>query len=310
MHVNNEMLLVEKKGCDPMNALLSPVLTKRLANFKLTSKQIVRGGHKGERRSQRLGSSLEFSDYRLYSPGDDLRQIDWNTFARTNKFYIKRFLDEQELSVSVYLDCTKSMGIVKGKWLRAKQLAAACSFLTLANADRLRFTPIASPSNTYPDTKGKAMINHVIDFIDQVSIASDVERFGQQLLHKSRAGKKGSLTILISDFLDDPDNLFSALKQMQARHQQVLLLQVVLPEEMNPDYVGDLQLIDIETTKYREVSMSQKVIDQYKQLFENHTNQIKSFCQKRGMELIVCPTSQSVEETVFSTLMHKGWLRR
>ncbi|WP_208588824.1 DUF58 domain-containing protein [Gracilibacillus suaedae] len=293
-----------------MSALLSPVLTKRLANFKLTSKRIVRGGHKGERRSQRLGSSLEFSDYRLYSPGDDLRQIDWNTFARTRKFYIKRFLDEQELSVSIYLDCTKSMAIVNEKWLRAKQLAATCSFLTLANSDRLRVIPIASAAKSYPDTKGKAMINDVIDFVDQVSIASGDERFGQQLIKKSNTWKKRSLTILISDFLDDPDDLFLVLKQMQARRQQVLLLQVVLPQEMNPDYVGDLQLIDIETTKQREISMSRKVIDQYKQLFDNHTNEIKSFCQRRGMELVVCPTSHSLEETIFSTLMHKGWLRR
>lgn len=271
---------------------------------------MVRGGHKGERRSQRLGSSLEFSDYRLYSPGDDLRQIDWNTYARTSKFYIKRFLDEQELPVSIYLDCTKSMGIAKEKWLRAKQLAAACTFLALANSDRLKFTAIASPSNSYPDTKGKAMINHVMDCIDQTAVATDEQRFGQQLLQASRSGRKGALTILISDFLDDPDDLFSALKQMQARHQQVLLLQVVLPEEINPDYIGDLQLIDIETTREREVSMSQKVLHQYKQLFQNHTNQIKSFCQKRGMEFISCPTSQSVEETIFSSLMQKGWLRR
>jgi uncharacterized protein (DUF58 family) len=293
-----------------LSTLIPPVLSKRLANFKLTSKQIVRGGHKGERRSQRLGSSLEFSDYRLYSPGDDLRQIDWNTYARSQKFYIKRFLDEQELSVSVYLDCTKSMGITKEKWLRAKQLAASFTFLTLANSDRLSFIPIASPSNAYPHTKGKAMINSVLQFIEKAAVADRDERFGQQLIKRSNAGRKGSLNILISDFLDDPADLFLALKQMQARHQQVLLIQVVLPEEINPAYIGDLKLVDIETSNQREVWMSQKVIDNYKQLFENHTDKIKSFCQQRGMELILCPTSKSLEETIFSSLMRKGWIRR
>ncbi|WP_164670101.1 DUF58 domain-containing protein [Virgibacillus doumboii] len=293
-----------------MTTLLPPVLSKRLANFKLTSKRIVRGGHKGERRSQRQGTSLEFSDYRLYNPGDDLRQIDWNTYARTQKYYVKRFLDEQELSVSIYLDCTKSMGVTNEKWDRAKQLAASFTFLTLANSDRLSFIPVASPSGIYPYTKGKAMTNKVIHFIDEVSVANGEERFGQHLVKKSNQGRKGSLNVIISDFLDDPANLFSAIKKMQARHQQVLLIQVVLPEEVDPDYIGDLQLVDIETTGRREVSMSPKVIDNYKQLFENHTDKIKSFCHRRGMELIICPTSTSLEETIFSSIMRKGWIGR
>ncbi|SES01720.1 Protein of unknown function DUF58 [Gracilibacillus ureilyticus] len=293
-----------------MSGLLSPVLTKRLANYKITSRKIVRGGHKGERRSIRLGSSLEFSDYRLYSPGDDLRQIDWNTYARSQKFYIKRFLDEQELSVSIYLDCTKSMGITDEKWRRAKQLAASFTFLTLANSDRLSFIPVVSPSGTYPHTKGKAMVNSVIHFIEQASVSNGEERFGQQLSQHSTTGRKGSLNVLISDFLEDPADLFLALKKMQARHQQVLLIQVLLPEEIDPDYTGDLQLVDIETSNQREVSMSQKVISQYKQLFESHTEKIKSFCQKRGMELVLCPVSTNLEETIFSTLMQKGWIRR
>lgn len=180
-----------------MSTLLSPVLSKRLANFKLTSKRIVRGGHKGERRSQRQGSSLEFSDYRLYSLGDDLRQIDWNTYARTQKYYIKRFLDEQELAVSVYLDCTKSMGVTNEKWKRARQLAAVFTFLTLANADRLSFIPIASPSDTYPYTKGRAMTNRVIDFIEKTSLTNGEERFGQHLIRRASQGKKGSLNVQI-----------------------------------------------------------------------------------------------------------------
>ncbi|WP_226037554.1 DUF58 domain-containing protein [Aquibacillus saliphilus] len=290
--------------------LLSPVLSKRLTNFKLVSKRIVRGGHKGERRSQRLGSSLEFSDYRLYSPGDDLRQIDWNTYARTKKYYIKRFLDEQELSVSVYLDSTKSMGVTSVKWNRAKQLAGAFSFLALANSDRLSFIPVASSSRSYPYTKGMAMTNKVMDFIEQASLTNGKERFGQQLIKVANQGRQGSLNILISDFLDDPEDLFMAIKKMQAKHQQVLLIQVVLPEEVDPDYLGDLQLVDIESAKFREVSMSKKVIENYKHLFENHTTKMKSFCRKRGMDMIICPTSNSLEETIFSLIIRKGWIGR
>ncbi|WP_407271585.1 DUF58 domain-containing protein [Radiobacillus sp. PE A8.2] len=293
-----------------MHTLLAPALTKRLANYKILSKQIVRGGHKGERRSQRLGSSLEFSDYRLYNPGDDLRQIDWNTYARTQKYYIKRFLDEQELAVSVYLDCSKSMGVNGDKWHRAQQLAATFAFLSLANADRLSFMPVASDSRAYPYTKGKAMTNKVLNFIEQSKLATSDVRLGEKLLPIAHQGRQGALSILISDFLDEPEALFAAVKKMQAKRQQVLLLQVLLPEEQNPNYVGDLQLIDIETGGLREVSMSRKVLANYKQLYKDHINQIHTFCKERGVDFITCSTSTSLEETVFSLLRQKGWIGR
>ncbi|RYG72425.1 DUF58 domain-containing protein [Lentibacillus lipolyticus] len=293
-----------------MDTLLSPVLANRLSAFRLTSKRVVRGGHKGERRSPRLGSSLEFSDYRLYSPGDDLRQIDWNTYARTQKYYVKRFLDEQELSVSIYLDCTKSMGMKDEKWTRAKEFAAAFAFLALANSDRLSAIPVASPSDVYPYTKGKAMTKRVLPFIEHVSLTDGKEAFGEHLIKKLHQSGKGSLNIVISDFLDDPTDLFAALKKMQARHQQVLLIQVVLPEEVNPEYSGDLQLVDLETAEQRDVAMSPKVINNYKQLFEAHTESIKSFCRQRGMDLLTCPTSDSLEQSLFSSIMRSGWIGR
>ncbi|GAA0432330.1 DUF58 domain-containing protein [Lentibacillus halophilus] len=293
-----------------MHPLLSPVLANRLTAFRLTSKRVVQGGHKGERRSPRLGSSLEFSDYRLYSPGDDLRQIDWNTYARTQKYYVKRFLDEQELSVSIYLDCTKSMGIKQEKWTRAKELAAAFAFLALTNSDRLSVIPVASSTDVYPYTKGKAMTKRVLPFIEQTSLTDGEDAFGEHLnktLHQSR---KGSLNLVISDFLDDPTDLFAALKKMQAKHQQVLLIQIVLPEEVHPDHFGDLQLVDSETTEQRDVTMSPNVIKNYKQLFEAHTESIKSFCRRRGMDLITCPTSDSLEQSLFSSVMRQGWIGR
>ncbi len=293
-----------------MHTLLSPVLANRLTAFRLISKRVVRGGHKGERRSPRLGSSLEFSDYRLYSPGDDLRQIDWNTYARTQKYYVKRFLDEQELSVSIYLDCTKSMGMKQEKWTRAKEFAAAFAFLALTNSDRLSVVPVASPTDVYPYTKGKAMTKRVLQFIERVSLTDGKEAFGEHLAKNLHQSRKGSLNLIISDFLDDPTALFAALKKMQARHQQVLLIQVVLPEEVNPDYLGDLQLVDLETAEQRDVAMSPKVINNYKQLFEAHTQSIKSFCRQRGMDLLTCPTSDSLEQSLFSSMMRQGWIGR
>ena len=96
-----------------MKDLLTSTLMYRLSRHQWQSRKMKRGLHKGGRRSNKQGTSLEFSAYRYYQPGDDLRQIDWNVFARTNKHYIKRFLDEQELIMTIYLDCSNSMKIIQ-----------------------------------------------------------------------------------------------------------------------------------------------------------------------------------------------------
>lgn len=299
-----------RRGRDKVSTLLSPTLTKRLSNYKLSTRELVRGTHKGERRSKRLGSSLEFSDYRLYSAGDDLRQIDWNTYARTQKYYIKRFLDEQELSVSIYIDCTKSIAFSEDKWLRVKQMSGVFTFLTLANSDRLNVVPIASSSKNLPLTKGKAMTKKVISYINELSIANSDEHFGAYLHQSVERSRTGGISLVISDFLDEPTKLFNAIKKLQAKRQQVLLVQVLLPEEANPSYFGDLKLVDVETGDERDISMTPRVLNSYKRRMEEHMSQIHSFCKERGIDFVTCLTSEKLEETVFSTLMRKGWIGR
>lgn len=110
-------------------ALLIPSeLYKKLGTMRLSTKSKLRGQHKGSHRSSRFGASMDFSDYRTYHMGDDVRQIDWNVFARSEKYYIKRFLDEQEMRVHLVVDATKSMA-TEGKWQLAKQLTAAFGHL-------------------------------------------------------------------------------------------------------------------------------------------------------------------------------------
>ncbi|HEX7064599.1 MAG TPA: DUF58 domain-containing protein [Bacillales bacterium] len=291
-----------------MSGLLPSPLMTRLSNYKLASKGMIRGGQKGERRSRRIGTSLEFSDYRLYSPGDDPRQIDWNTYARTQKHYIKQFLDEQELTVNVFLDCTKSMAAEENKWLLTKQIAAVFAQISLTGADRLAVYPVTSTTNPYPLTKGTALVHRVLSYIEKIAVNETGEKFAPLFLHKVNSVRPSGVSVVISDLLEDPERLFQALKRLQAKRQEVRLVQVLLPEEKNPGYAGDLKLTDVESGVERDVTMSRKVLNQYRSRFEQHTHEIESFCRKRGIAYMQLFTTDTLEETFFSKLMAKGWI--
>lgn len=111
----------------------------KISRFQVATASKLRGQHKGSHRSQRFGASLDFSDFREYHLGDDVRQVDWNVFARTDKYFIKRFLDEQEMRVHILLDATKSMG-QHAKWLFARQIVASLGLMVLGRDDRLSFS--------------------------------------------------------------------------------------------------------------------------------------------------------------------------
>ncbi|HET7581065.1 MAG TPA: DUF58 domain-containing protein [Bacillales bacterium] len=291
-----------------MTGLLPSSLMTRLSNYKLSSRGMIRSGQKGERRSRRIGTSLEFSDYRLYNPGDDPRQIDWNTYARTQKHYIKRFLDEQELTVNVFIDCTKSMAAKEHKWLRTRQLAAIFAQISLTGADRLAIYPITSATEPYPLTKGTALVHRVLSYIENVTVNETGEAFTPVFLHKVNSVRPNGLSIVISDLLENPDQLFQALKRLQAKRQEVRLVQLLLPEEADPDYAGDLKLTDVESGAERDVTMSRKVVEQYRRRFEQHTNEIESFCRRRGIGYLQLFSTDTLEEMVFSEFMAHGWI--
>ncbi|HET7658272.1 MAG TPA: DUF58 domain-containing protein [Bacillales bacterium] len=291
-----------------MSGLLDPAVMTRLSSCKLANKRMIHGSYKGERRSGRIGTSLEFSDYRLYSQGDDPRQIDWNTYARTQKHYIKRFLDEQELTVNVFLDCTKSMSVYEEKWRRALELTAAISLMSLSGSDRVAVFPVSSETRDYPLTRGKALIYRVLAHIEEIKVSPSSEKFSSSLLQKIPAVRSNGMSLIISDFLEDPEGLFVALNSLQAKRQEIRLVQLLHPEERDPEYFGDLKLTDVETDEERDVSMSGKVAERYRETLQKHLDIIESFCRTRGIDFLSLSTSETLKNMIFFKLMSNGWI--
>lgn len=286
---------------------VSHELLGRLRKTTLVVQTRKRGAHKGLRRSHKFGSSLEFSDFRAYQPGDDLRQIDWNIYGRTQKHYIKRYLDEQEVKTAIYLDCTKSVSIIPSKWERAKQLAATLSYIALSNEDQVSFTPVANGNPRVIQRKGavqaKATLFDIINLSNESTSLTFTESLHTQLM------KDKQLTIIITDGLEALEKYDTVLKKLAFLNGDVWFIQMLNKLELEPDYQGDVKLIDSETSSELNISMRPKIISQYEQRLHEHLKNLKKICDKYGFRYLPVNDEKTVDEILLRDCISHGWIR-
>ncbi|MFK9092400.1 DUF58 domain-containing protein [Bacillus salipaludis] len=263
-----------------MHSLLS-----RLQKLKLMAKTRRRGAHKGGRTANKFGTSLEFSDFRIYQPGDDVRQIDWNIYGRTQKHYIKRFLDEQELAVTVFLDTSGSMQAIESKWNRAKELAAAFSYISLTGEDRLSFIPVSSRPSAKVSRKGPIYGKKVFYDILQLPKQEGDGTFTQNIQKNSL--KNNQLAILITDGLEPLDSFETLFRLIAAAKQEVTLVQLLSRVELEPIYSGDVKLIDSESKEMVNVSMNDSILENYQKQVKEHNRRLEALCRRFGFRYLV-----------------------
>jgi uncharacterized protein (DUF58 family) len=289
--------------------LLSPALLAQLEKLELVTRRIFRGRMKGERRSKRKGQSVEFADFRNYVPGDDLRFIDWNTYARLDRLFLKMFLEEEDLHFYALIDASASMDFGDPtKLYYAKQLAAALGFIGLVRADRVRIEsigqPLRSPAPVFRGRKSLwRMVSHLeaIEAGQNVPLAEGVKNFCL------RNPGKGVL-VLISDLMDK-QGYESALRYLVSREMDVYVIQILSQEEIDPDVKGDLRLVDCEDADVAEVTISAPLIARYKQTLNAFVDGAKSFCTRRGMNYLLARNDVPVDQLVSSYLRKRGLVR-
>lgn len=294
---------------DP-TTLLDPALLARLDALELLTHRVFRGGKKGERRSRRKGSSVEFADYRDYVRGDDTRHIDWNLFARLERLFIKLFLEEEDLAFYLLLDTSRSMGFGKPltKFAYAQRLAAALGYVALKNQDKVGVTAFSARArDIMRPARGKAMLpkflNHLstLEVDERTSLASAVRDF---VARNTQSG----IVVLISDFLDDR-GYEDALKHFFVRNYEVYCIHVLSPEERNPELLGHLELIDAETGEPQEISVTEVLLKQYRQTLETFCGGLRDWTVARGMSYLAATTDQPVDAMLLNYLRGKGLLR-
>jgi uncharacterized protein (DUF58 family) len=289
--------------------LLSPALLAQLEKLELVTRRIFRGRMKGERRSKRKGQSVEFADFRNYVPGDDLRFIDWNTYARLDRLFLKMFLEEEDLHFYALIDASQSMDFGEPtKLYYAKQLAAALGFIGLVRADRVRIEsigqPLRSPAPVFRGRKSLwRMVAHLeaIEPGQNVSLAEGVKNFCL------RNPGKGVL-VLITDLMDK-HGYESAMRYLVSREMDVYVIQILSQEEIDPDVKGDLRLVDCEDNDVAEVTISAPLIARYKQTLNAFVEGAKTFCTRRGMNYLLARNDVPVDQLVSSYLRKRGLVR-
>ncbi|TQR20162.1 DUF58 domain-containing protein [Psychrobacillus vulpis] len=278
----------------------------KLSRFSISTKSKLRGQHKGSHRSQRFGASLDFSDFREYSPGDDVRQIDWNVYARTDKYFIKRFLDEQEMRVHIILDSTKSMGDAL-KWTFAKQLAVSLGILVLQRDDRLSFSAVTDEKTPPFRRKGatyrKAFTQTISDLKDPVMTQS----FSDNAI--SFLPKDSTVLFVISDCLESLESWERLLQKLPKFAGDIRILQVVTSDELTPTYTGDVQVVDVETSHQLNVSMSSRVIETYEHERKLHQNGLELLCSKFGVRLLQVNAEDGISHVLFHQLLRANWVQ-
>ena len=289
--------------------LLSPELLAQLERLELVSRKIFRGQLKGERRSRRKGQSVEFADFRNYAPGDDLRFIDWNLYARLDKLFLKLFMEEEDLHFYALIDASASMDFGEPTKLHyAKQLAASLAFVGLCRADRVKVESLgASRRNPGPTLRGRHSLWRMLEYLEGLTPGENISlEQGIKDFCLRNTGK--GILVLISDLMDK-SGFETAFRFLVAQQMDVYVIHLFSPEEMNPEIKGDLRLVDAEDDDVAEVTVSRPLLERYQRTLAGFIDGAREFCTRRGMMYLLANTDTPVEELVSKYLRERGLVR-
>ncbi len=292
--------------------MLSEAFLRSLNRLRLNVPRRKRGVYTGQRRSQRRGRSVEFADYRAYTPGDDPRRVDWNILARYEKPYIKLFEDEEDVTVSVLLDASGSMRwmdegeIDSSKWRRAAELALALGYIALAAGDRA-ILETSSRARCGPK-RGLGGMSELIRLAEREGAnPPDARANLNEWLRRYAATARPGLCILVSDMLDS-SGYVDGINALGGAGLDVCILHVLCPSELDPRIAGDLRLRDVETADLQDVSLDEAVLSRYRERLANWSQEMSTLCRRRGGRYFLADTSTPVEQIILGDLRRAEWL--
>lgn len=289
--------------------LLDPAFLHRLERMRIASNRLARGRQAGKRRSANIGSSVEFADFRTYAPGDDLRQLDWNAYARTGKLFLKQFFDEQELHISLYLDCSRSMSFGQpSKFSRAQQLAAALGYLSLHHFDYVSVYAFRDRmEQSLPFLHGKGKGAQLLQFLSSLQCGGRGE-INRSLRSGAAVHGKPGVSFIFSDFLF-ADGYEQGISFLQATRQEIVLVHLLAEEELNPALEGALRLVDSETSQAKEITLTPALLREYQSALDQYRSRLAAYANRRGMHYLEIAPVLTLEQIVFHVFKQRGIIR-
>ncbi|MEO8743893.1 MAG: DUF58 domain-containing protein [Candidatus Dormiibacterota bacterium] len=287
--------------------LLEPQLLRRLDSLALVVRRAVKGQMGGERRSRNRGRSPEFADFRSYSPGDDFRLIDWNAYARLDRFMLRLFVAEEELPLNLFVDLSGSMDWGQpNKALAAKRLAGAIAYVALAALDRVRLTVFASgPTSGGAPYRGRQGAQELFARIQSFPVGGPTD-YGKLVWPISR--QRPGMTVLITDGLGESP-IGPAITALQLARQEGAVLQLLAPQEIEPDWTGDARLKDAESGVEREFTGTPATLGAYRSALARRSGDIEEAARRRGLRYARMTSDDPVEDMTQLTLRRIGLMR-
>ena len=263
----------------------------------------IAGMFGGNHQSKNFGSSCEFADYRDYVPGDDISKIDWNVYARFDKLYQRLYLDERQMHTRIYIDASRSMQHgTEEKANQAIRMAAAFAYLSVSEMDKVSIYAIHGNEveEVISGMVGKESYLNYINRLNEIEFTGDVA-MGEAIM-KSTVGMGDGYSILISDFLTD-DNYERAIDRFAERRRDILCVQILSREELNPQFRGKMHLFDSEDVgNFFRRKIDRDRVAAYKAALKHVTERIKSHCESRGGYYLMIPAYKSLSDVFFGDM--------
>jgi len=289
--------------------LLQPDFLNKLEQLSLVARKIFTGRARGERRSKKQGISVEFADYRDYTPGDDLRFIDWNIYGRLDRLLLKLFLEEEDVFIYLIVDTSKSMSFGDpAKIDYAKRVAASLGYIALTSMERVSVNAFSAQlDEALPVARGRSSVWRLFDALEglecdgQTSLADSLHQFA---IRHSRAG----IVVVLSDFFD-PRGYEDGLKFLLQRQFDVCVINTLSPEDVAPQIGGHLRLYDSETGDFTEVTASDMLLKSYRRMYDAFASGLKGYCTRHGMAYTLATTDRPFDRLVLESLRRGGMVK-
>ena len=289
---------------------LQPEVLSKLANLEIIAKLIVEGFMIGLHKSPFHGFSVEFSQHRPYNPGDSLKYIDWKVLGRTDRYYIKQFEEETNLKATILLDVSNSMSYSSSKVTKleyGKYLAASLIYLMMMQRDAVGLTLFDNKIQQYmPPRSVTSYLQPILKQLESVEPGKDTNI--SQVLHEiaDRIKRRG-LIILISDLLDEPEQVLSSLRHFRHNKHEVLLFHIMDPYELSFNFEGDVQFEDLESGENIR-TFPWYIQNEYKNEMDEFVNYYKKKCLENKIDYQLIETSTPFDTALLEYLVKRKML--
>ena len=283
-----------------------PEFLRTLAYLDLRAKQILSGARRGERRGARRGGGTLFAEHRSYSPGDDLRYLDWNVYGRLGTLFTKEFEVEESASVLLFLDRSISMDFGRpSKLTFARKVAGALGYIALSHLDRVKVIPV--PGGEFRSFAGKRQAGAFFAWLMAQAPEGRADLLSSAKRALAGTARRG-VAILVTDLFVSP-GYRKTIEFLRSRRQQVFVIQVVSEEEASPVEGGSVRLVDAETGRKRDVKITPTLIEAYRRTFQAYCTRAERFARRRGVGYARFSSGTSFGRAVLDVLSRGGIVR-